>query len=191
MNKQDIRQQMINKRRSLIRKEVIDKSFLIEEHLLSVEAIQNARTIMTYIDINGEVITRYFAQNALNAGKRIVVPVCIPESGKLLASEILNLSELELGYMGLFEPIKDFIRPIDTKDLNVVIIPCVALDFNGNRIGYGKGYYDRFLSELSPSVMKIGLAFEFQLVPNIISEYFDVPVDLIITEKDIIKATSK
>jgi 5-formyltetrahydrofolate cyclo-ligase len=186
--KEDIRRIMLRRRREMSQEEIDEKSGRIAEILFSLDFIQNSQTIMVYVNMPGEVRTEKIIQGLLKAGKTVVVPVCIPKTVDLLASEIKGLDELVPGHYGILEPKKEFIRPVDPSTLEVIIVPGLAFDIHGNRIGHGKGYYDRFLMKVPPFAKKVGLAFNFQVMPSVPICHFDVPMDLIITESGIKKA---
>ncbi|MBI2650914.1 5-formyltetrahydrofolate cyclo-ligase [Candidatus Woesearchaeota archaeon] len=117
--------------------------------------------------------------------KNIIVPYTA--KGNLRLSELKKFSELEQKKFGILEPKKEFIRKFNLKELDLVIVPGIVFDKNRHRIGYGYGYYDRFLKNLSNHVIKIGIAFEFQLVDKIPHEMHDVAMDIVITENFILK----
>ncbi|MBI4399828.1 5-formyltetrahydrofolate cyclo-ligase, partial [Candidatus Micrarchaeota archaeon] len=99
-------------------------------------------------------------------------------------SEIRSLEELAPGAYGILEPKKEFLRPAGYEEIQLVIVPGIAFDLKGNRIGYGLGYYDKLLPKLK--CPKLALAFNFQVLPEIVEEKHDVKVDKIITETDVI-----
>jgi 5-formyltetrahydrofolate cyclo-ligase len=103
-----------------------------------------------------------------------------------MISEIKSLEELAPGTMGIPEPQKEFLRPVRWTDIEAVMVPALAYDLNGFRLGYGGGYYDRLLSGISPECTKIGAAFEQQIVSEVPREKHDIKVDLIITEDRVI-----
>lgn len=187
VTKEDIRRVMLKRRREMSQEEIDEKSKRIAEVLLSLDFIQNSQTFMVYVNMPGEVRTERIIEDLLKAGKTVAVPVCIPKTVELLASEIKGLDELMPGHYGILEPRKELIRPVDPKILEVIIVPGIAFDIRGNRIGHGKGYYDRFLRKVPPFAKKVGLAFEFQVMPNVPVCHFDVPMDMIITENGIRK----
>jgi len=187
VTKEDIRRIMLKRRKNMNQDEIDCKSQRIAELLFSLDIIQNSQIIMVYVNMPGEVRTEKIIQDLLNAGKTVVVPVCIPQEVNLLPSQIKGLDELAPGHYGILEPKKEFIRPVDPGVLEIIIVPGLAFDMQGNRIGHGKGYYDRFLMRVSPFAKKVGLAFEFQIVYNIPVCHFDVPMDLIVTENGIKK----
>jgi len=187
VTKEDIRRMMARRRKEMGQQEIDEKSVRIAEFLLSLDFIKNSQTIMAYVNMPGEVRTEKIIEDLLKAGKTVVVPVCITQTVDLLASQIKGLDELVAGHYGILEPKKEYIRPVDPSILEVIIVPGLAFDIHGNRIGHGKGYYDRFLMKVPPFAKKVGLAFDFQVMPSVPVCHFDVPMDLIITESGIKK----
>lgn len=103
-------------------------------------------------------------------------------------SELINYgTELESGVYGIFEPKAEYIRETDSKLVDLVLIPGVAFDERGFRVGYGAGYYDRFLEKVREDTSKIALAFELQMVEYAHEDSHDVPIDIVLTEDRIIK----
>jgi 5-formyltetrahydrofolate cyclo-ligase len=141
-----------------------------------------------YISFRSEVETRAFIEETLARGVRIVVPVVEELDGKqfLVHTEIKGLSELRQGAFGLEEPTERI--PSSLESLGAVIVPIAAFDRSGTRLGYGKGFYDRFLHGLPQSVLRIGLAFSAQEVAHIPILPHDERLDCIITEREIIRA---
>ncbi|MDP7322999.1 MAG: 5-formyltetrahydrofolate cyclo-ligase, partial [Candidatus Woesearchaeota archaeon] len=118
-------------------------------------------------------------------------PYVVKNNPILQLSEIKNFNELEPKTWGILEPKDEFIRKFDIENVDLVIIPGIVFDQNGHRIGYGYGYYDRFLKKLDKNVVKIGFGFEFQIVDKIPEEKHDVPVDIMVTEKRVINCNEK
>ncbi|HWF45083.1 MAG TPA: 5-formyltetrahydrofolate cyclo-ligase [Candidatus Kapabacteria bacterium] len=141
-----------------------------------------------YISFRSEVETRTFIEETLACGVRIVVPVVEELDGNqfLVHTEIKGLSELRQGAFGLEEPVERIPSLLDA--LGAVIVPIAAFDRSGTRLGYGKGFYDRFLHGLPRAVLRIGLAFSTQEVAHIPILPHDEPLDCIITEREIIRA---
>lgn len=182
--KEEIRKLFLEKRRKLDPHEVTIHSRKILEHLFESPIFYQAKHIMTYMSNQNEVQTDDLVSKAINLQKVVSVPVCNPKDTTLFPSQITGLSMIEKGYFGLREPKKEMIRPVDPKKIDLVIVPGVAFDPKGNRIGHGKGYYDRFLETLNPLVPKIGLAFQSQIVREHwhVSQW-DIPMDGIMTEE--------
>lgn len=190
VTKRDIRQIMARLRGEMSLEEIEEKSACIAKHLFSLDCVKNAQTVMVYANMPGEVKTEGIIQNLLDSGKNVVVPVCIPQTCSLVASEILGFDELAPGHYGILEPKKEYLRPINPAVLEVILIPGLAFDIYGNRIGHGKGYYDRFLINAPSFATKIGVAFDFQIMQSVPVCHFDVPMDLIVTESGV-KCTVK
>jgi len=188
----DIAKNEIMNRMKKIREEMpevfsVETSAVISKHLLGLECIKTAKTVMAYVAMPYEVKTDFIINTLLNMGKDVAVPVCVPASYELIASKILNLDELMPGHYGILEPKKEYLRPLEPSVLDIILVPGLAFDVYGNRIGHGKGYYDRFLSKVSPKALKIGLAFDFQVLSELPVDHYDIPMDCIITERGMIQ----
>lgn len=159
----------------------------IREHLLSLEGFQKSKTIMTYLSMEGEVGTLDFAGEVLKRKKRLIVPRVQVHAKALLACEISNLEEgLVPSRYGILEPDKAHIRQIDPYEIEFHVIPGLAFDKKGHRLGRGGGYYDRFLSGISPDAMTIGVCYECQILESVPCDSRDMPVRCVVTEKEII-----
>jgi 5-formyltetrahydrofolate cyclo-ligase len=158
-------------------KERTEKSKKIKERLFSLSVFRKAKTIMFYVATDEEVDTRPIIREALRLGKEVVVPEIKPVSGELIASKIINVDkDLIKGLYGVYHPKKKFLRPVAPAEIDLVVVPGLAFDLEGNRLGRGAGYYDRFLKRLPALTASIGLAFDFQIVENLPYLSPDVPV---------------
>ena len=167
-----------------IHKEVdrLRKSSLIKHKLFSSKEYKKAKTILFYSSFDGEVDTAEILREALKTGKHVALPVILEDQKMLIPSVVFDLDkELGIGPYGITQPKKNYLRPIDLSNLELVIVPGVAFDKKGNRLGRGKGYYDRFLKKLPSNTPTIGLAFDFQIVEHLpfVSD-FDVAVKKVI-----------
>ena len=186
MNKKNLREKILSER-SLLTKETIDEySKKIIERLKNLDEYKNAKRIMSFVSMGTEVDTHPLIEQAIEEGKSIVVPITVNETRQLLLSDLYSLSELEVADFNIEIPKKEFIRLVQPETVDLVLVPGVVFAKNGYRVGYGGGYYDRFLAKLDPSVPKISLGFDFQIVDKVPIESFDIPVDSIITEKRIV-----
>ena len=147
---------------------------------------KNFKFINCYISFRSEVETRDFIEAEIKMGIRVVVPVVEELDGKklLIHTEISGLTNLKKGMFGLEEPVER--KPSSLQSLDAVIVPLAAFDRRGNRLGYGKGFYDKFLRELPKSIERIGIAFSTQEFEHIPSLPHDEPLDLIVTEREVI-----
>lgn len=189
MDKKSLRKQILATRGALSPATVVEKSQRIIEQLTQWAHYQRAQTIMTYLDFRQEVQTGSLVEQALQGGKRVVVPVVVdPKAGTMLASELQAYPEdLQAGAYGIFEP--KVLRPISPEELDLIVLPGVAFDGLGHRLGYGGGYYDRFLAQTPTVTPLVALAFELQLLPDLspLVEVHDRRVHTIITENRVIQ----
>ncbi len=169
----------------MTRKEIEAGSLAIVKRLVDREEIRRASTLMVYLAFGSEVLTDGLILWGWGEGKRIVVPRCRPASREMTACRIDGFEELERGHYGIREPKADIIRPVPPGEIEAVIVPAVAFDRRGYRVGYGGGYYDRFLPEARQAA-RIGAAFACQIVPAVPVETHDMTVDMIVTEGEVI-----
>jgi 5-formyltetrahydrofolate cyclo-ligase len=154
------------------------KSRRILKRLLRTGVFKRAKIIMSYIAFDGEVNTEEMIKEAKKLGKIVTVPVCRRNRITLRPCILDDNAGLKKGHYGVCEPSpKRFIHP---KDLDLVIVPGVAFDKQGNRLGRGKGCYDRFLKRLPEDIPCIGIAFDFQILPRIPAKTHDISVDKVI-----------
>jgi 5-formyltetrahydrofolate cyclo-ligase len=185
--KQEIREHVLKQRRQISPETRSEYSRLIHERLFRLDVFRDAASIMAYMDFRNEVETIPVIKHCLSQGKRIVLPVSMKKPRQLLLSEVRDPeAEIAAGTFGVPEPLKEYIRPFPAEDLDLILVPAVAFDSLGYRIGYGAGYYDRFLAGLTRIIPTIGLAFEVQIIDRVPAEPTDWPVDYIITEKRLI-----
>ena len=128
-------------------------------------AFRRARVVCCYVALPYEVQTWQMIEEMLRKGKRVVVPVARPHTKRLRLSEVRNPAvELARGAHGVLEPHPWALRPVSVRDVDLVLVPGLAFDRQGHRLGHGQGYFDRFLARVPKDVSTIGLAFRFQLV---------------------------
>jgi 5-formyltetrahydrofolate cyclo-ligase len=147
-----------------------------------------ARTVMYYIDVRSEVRTRHALPGALAEGKKIVVPWC-NDQGELELFHLESMDELAIGMYKILEPKQELralpAKQVKAEDLDLVMVPGVAFDRSGARMGHGKGYYDKLLQHARADAPLVALAFECQLFPEIPTAPHDIFMDRIITERAI------
>lgn len=165
-------------------------SNLILNSILNSVYYKNAKNIMTFVSFSDEVDTHELIKIGIRDNKNILVPITIKETKELKLSLVTDFNELELGYYNILTPKEKFIRYTDPKLVDLIIVPGVVFDREGYRIGYGGGYYDRFLSKIEKSIPRIAIAFDLQIIDKVPREYYDIPVDYIITEKEIIECNN-
>jgi 5-formyltetrahydrofolate cyclo-ligase len=189
ISKEIIRKQSILTRDKMEKKVLIYKSQFIIEKLKNLECIKNALNIMCYVSFGSEVETHNLISMWISSGKKISVPYIEQSHEKvrrMLAVSISGLSELSPGTYGILEPKLEEKNVVLPEKFDVIIVPGTAFDENKNRMGYGAGYYDRFLQETSTACSKIGICYDFQVLEKIPVDEFDVPLDMLITDKRVI-----
>lgn len=187
MQKDEIRKKILSLRRSQPKEEARKKDSLIQDKLFKLQEFVNAKTILFYISKEDEVGTEQMIKKVLKEGKRVVVPISEVKKKDLLLSELKDFDkELEPRTFNILEPKKEFRRLISPDELDLIIVPGVAFDLSGNRLGRGMGFYDRFLKRVKKNIPIIGLAYDFQILEKIPVNEMDVKVNKIITEKRIL-----
>ena len=176
-------------RRELIPFEVRKiKDSLIKEKLFSLPEFARAMTILCYASFRSEVETSGIVSESIAGGKKVVLPKVDSKRRLLELYEVRDVSELSPGYKGIPEPPPTDARSAELKDIDLVIMPGAGFDISGNRLGYGGGYYDILLAG-SRGIPKIALAYEEQIVGSIPAEEHDVKVDIIVTDRRIIRVS--
>jgi 5-formyltetrahydrofolate cyclo-ligase len=189
MNKSELRKMIIGLRDQLLPGEIREKSLLIAERLYSLPAYRDAEKVMFFISFGSEVDTRSMVEETIRRGKLALAPKALPETRKLVPSQIVDWDrDLVPGAYGIPEPGIDRLRPHSPETIDILIVPGVAFDQKGNRLGYGGGYYDRFFELLRPGTPLVALVFDLQIQAEIPVDEWDRRVDYIITEKRVIKA---
>jgi len=183
--KSDIRREILRQRDTMTRSRIAKESRAVLKRLICLGPVQRASTMMAYLSFKSEVITDGLILWGLTEGRRIAVPCCDPESRKLTPCLIGGLDEVVAGHYGIREPRAHLSRPLPPEVLDAVIVPAVAFDRRGYRIGYGGGYYDRFLMQ-APQAARIGIAFACQIVDRVPVADHDIPMDGIVTGEGVI-----
>ena len=187
--KQEIRKRILKLRNAMTPEEITEKSGLIIRRLTELREFREASTLMVFLSFGSEVLTDDLLRWGWEAGKRMVIPLCRPEDRRLTTCLLCGFAELEAGHYGIREPKAEIVRTVPREEIDAVLVPAVAFDRRGYRVGYGGGYYDRFLPEV-PRAARIGVAFSRQIVAEIPADSHDVPADRIVTEEEIIVSCS-
>ena len=156
----------------------------IHNQLISLSNWQKAETIAVTISTGKEVDTKKLIEKAWFEKKRIVVPKCDPTSNSMVFRELTSFKQLEHVFYNLLEPKVEETNIIDSNDIDLMIVPGVCFNREGYRIGYGGGYYDRYLLNFNSTT--VSLSFSFQIVDDLQIEAHDIPVSTIITESEVI-----
>lgn len=188
--KKELRKRIINTRNSISEQDVINKSNSIMNKLTDLEEYKNSKVVFIYMSFGNEVVTSNLIKRMLSESKRVVIPYTDTKNTVLIPSEISNLEEdLVLNKFGYYEPAYEKIKVVEPEEFDLIVTPGVAFDEQLNRVGYGKGYYDRILFRKRKDVKAVAVAFDFQVLDEVPSEAHDVRMDMIITEDKIYQRT--
>lgn len=177
--KMQLRKQYIEIRKNILNKEY--KCNQIYVKFLNSSIYKKSKSLALYASLQDEVDTFNIIQQALVDHKRVFLPKVINQT-KMEFYEIQSLNDCIKGYFGILEPNTD--KKIDKHEIDCIVIPGVCFDRQLNRIGFGKGYYDRYLQDMD--VMKVGLCFEEQIMNGIIeTDEYDIKMNQIITDQKI------
>ncbi|WIF95299.1 5-formyltetrahydrofolate cyclo-ligase [Caminicella sporogenes] len=185
--KKEMRKNFLKKRNALTTDDVNMKSKQIFYNLSSLPEYKNANNVMVYLDFRKEVKTKYIIEDLFLNKKNVIVPISKVKTKELLLSKINSFDDLTISTYGILEPKSEKIDIVSPEIIDIILVPGVVFDKKGYRIGYGAGYYDKFLSNLSHNFTAIGLSYELQLVDKIPKDKHDYQLDFIITEEKIIK----
>jgi len=184
--KRILREQYQRKRREIISEEKRHRDDKIRERLEKMPLYRDSSFLLCYVSLKDEVDTKGLIRNALTAGKKVCVPLSDRETCTLGFYEISSLGELAPGAYGVLEPApKTAVKVMKFPASSVCVVPGMVFDRDGYRLGYGKGYYDRFLSEFRG--IKIGLCYSDMILGHLPLDVYDCPVDWLVTEKEFIQ----
>lgn len=179
--KRAIRKRVFASRKACSDENVKNWSREITRKVTGLPEFQKAGHILIYADYNHEVMTGFLIEAAWKAGKETAVPKV--EGKDMIFYRLTDFSQLEPGYFGIPEPSAG--EKVHWED-SLMIMPGVAFDRKGNRVGYGGGFYDRFL-EKHPDIKKVAVAFDFQVFPEVPREPTDISPEILVTEKEIVR----
>ena len=175
MDKTALRKQIREKKRAMTPAQIENASHDLGLQFAASPLYKEAKTIYGYLPYNQEVRTIPMLEQALREGKRVAVPKVYGDEMKFIYLD--DLTKVEKGYSGIPEPILD--EPVADDATALVLMPGLAFDPQGHRIGYGGGFYDKFLAS-EPDHPTLALCYDFQMLPHLETEEFDMPVDCVL-----------
>ena len=175
MDKKELRRQIREKKRAMTEDQIVTASARLGELFLSCPEYKAAKTIYGYLPYNQEVRTVPMLEQAMRDGKRVAVPKCYGDQMRFIYMD--DLSKVENGYANIPEPIAD--EPVANDKTALVLMPGMAFTADGNRMGYGGGFYDKFLAA-EPDHPTVALCYDFQMVDYIPTDDYDIPVDRVL-----------
>ena len=181
MNKDEIRKEMKRARAGIVGEERAVRSLAAQMRLIATAEYTEAKSIMLYFPLGSEIDTSYISEKAFADGKHVIYPVTDEASGEITPVEVVAGAEFTKGGFGIHEPCGERY----TGEIDLIVVPGVAFDRRGGRLGFGKGCYDAFL--VDTDAFKIGLCYGIQLSDKLPTEEHDVQMDMIVTEREIIE----
>ena len=167
--------------------EIMDKSLAAVNRLVGTDAYQQADWLFTYVSYGSEADTISLIETALKQGKNVAVPILIdPRKNRMVFCKIESVKELVRGHFGILEPEYKEEKVVEPTDKTLMVVPGIAFDVNGYRLGQGGGYYDRYLAD-HKSIVNYGLAFEEQIVDRIMINGYDIRMDGLVTDLKVYK----
>ena len=185
--KDNLRKNILIERKNMRIEDVTDFSNKIIDTIKELPEFKNSKNIMLYLSFNNEVNTYPLVKWCLDNDKTVIAPYCIQCNKEIVPYKITNLeNDLIKSTFGVMEPKQDLLEKVNIEDIDLILVPGVAFDEHCNRIGFGAGYYDRFLCKKSKNTPAIGMAYNYQIIDKVPTDEYDVPLDFIITEKRVI-----
>jgi len=182
--KAEVRKSCLTQRATLREEERRTKSLIIQQKLKDLPDFQTAHTVMLFLNFRDEVETTDLAEATIACKKKLILPRCAPK-GILLPLEVSDLAvDIEPGVWGIREP-KLTNKEVNPLEIDLVVVPGAGFDLQGNRLGYGGGFYDRFFMRLKPSTPRVALAFECQIIKEVPVDKHDAKMTKLITEKTV------
>ena len=174
-------------RDSIHQSDVMSKSLAIVDRLVGTDVYQQAEWLFSYVSYGSEVDTITLLETALKQGKKVAVPILTNTGKNIMAfCRIENISELQSGHFGIPEPVFKEEKVVIPNKKTLMIVPGIAFDVNGYRLGQGGGYYDRYLAD-HDRLANYGLAYEQQIVDRIMINGYDIRMDGLVTESNVYK----
>ena len=193
MDKKQLRQTLLAARSALTPEERAAASAEIWRRLTDLPELQAARSILLYLDFRGEIESQPLIEWGIAEGKAVLAPVTVVAERRLIPVRITSMDDLQTGAYGISEPIlregsEGSGEVYAPEDIDAVVLPGVGFDRHGGRLGYGGGYYDRFLPRLREDAFKVAVAYEVQVLPNVPLEPHDTLLDALVTEQGVWRA---
>ena len=186
-DRQSLRKRILEARDGLTAEVRHEKSEAVMEKFWNLPEMQQWSTLFMYVDFRSEVETLELINRCLDQGIRVAVPLVDAKAVRMIPLLIKDPEQdLVSGYYDIPEPDPMKTTKVDAGEIDAAVIPGSVFDIRGGRLGYGGGYYDRFLVNDAPQAKRIGFAFEMQIVEKVPVEPHDQPLDILITEKRIV-----
>ncbi len=182
-----LRQEILARRDGLAEQERQEKSVALASRLAGLDCFSQARTILFFVSFRSEVDTLMVMRQALLRGVQVAVPLTLTREKELNVFAVTDVdADLVPGYQGIREPDPRRCHKLAPSSLDLVIVPGSVFDRRGARMGYGGGYYDRFLANRAPQARRVGICFDLQLVDEVPMAAHDQYLDFVVTESQVV-----
>jgi len=188
-NAKELKKEKLRLRDALSLEQQEQKSNSITERVLQTDLLQQVETVFIYVDFRSEVKTREIIRKLQDMKKRVVVPVTLLAERDLLPVQITDMEQdLAPGYASILEPVETIrvAQYVSPEEIDIIFLPGSVFDEGGGRMGYGGGFYDRFVSMKAPRALRVGLCYELQMVKMAPLQDHDERMDSIVTEERIV-----
>lgn len=179
MDKKTLRQSLKEKRRNIPKEKKVIYEKQISNQITESKEFQNAQQVLVFSSSNEEFDTRYIIECCKSENKAVFYPLCLDNCGNMKFFKVNSADDLQIGMYGIYEP-KPTCKEYKPKENDIIIVPCLSVDKNGYRIGYGKGYYDRFLNNFNG--VSICPCYEELLTDELPTDKYDIKVNIIVTQ---------
>lgn len=181
-----LRKNLLNQRRKMKKQEVEKLSKEIMDNLIKVPSFVESRVVMIYLSFQNEVDTNEIIDWCFKQGKEVVIPYCVVDTREILPCKLdPERKGLVRSNYGIWEPSIDSRIPVDIEKIDTIIIPGVGFDNECNRLGFGGGYYDRFLVKRNSETPAIAICYENQILESVPTDNYDISMDMVVTESRI------
>lgn len=184
MDKKILRKRLIESRKSLDKTEKAKWDKIISEKIINSDYFKNAEQVLIFSSTDDEFDTRYIIERCRLLYKRVFYPLCIDSEGKMEFYKVDSVGDLQVGMYNILEP-KSTCKKYIPQDNDLIIVPCLSADRHKNRIGYGKGYYDRFLKDFNG--VSVSPCYDILLEDEIPTDKYDMQINIIVTDKEVIQ----
>lgn len=184
MDKKQFRKSLKEKRRNIPLSKKIIKDKEISNTIIHSDYFKNAKQVLVFSSTDGEFDTQYIIEGCRNLSKQVFYPICLDTSGRMEFLQVDSAEDLKIGMYNILEPKQTCKKYIPTEN-DLIIVPCLSADKNRNRIGYGKGYYDRFLKDFNG--VSICPCYSELLTDTLPTDENDIKINIIVTDKEVIR----
>lgn len=181
-----LRKYLLNQRSEMKQQEVEKLSKEIMKNLIEIPSLKQSKVVMIYLSFKNEVDTNEIIDWCFEQGKEVVIPYCVVDTRRIIPCRLdPERKGLEKSKYGIWEPKKDSMIPVGVENIDTIVIPGVGFDKDCNRLGFGGGFYDRFLPRRRNNTTAIAICYENQIVEALPTDDYDIPMDMVVTNNNV------